>query len=110
MKKIINFFKQKNVIVWVINFTLSIVLLFVGYKVTRNKFINLNGEGSAKEATVIEVLDKSEESYEVDGEKQITYNITFKAKLSNLFLFIIFSIPRAINGNNITPSIHITFM
>lgn len=81
MKKIINFFKQKNVIVWVINFTISFALLFVGYKVTRNKFINLNGESSAQEATVLEVLDKSEESYEVDGEKQITYNITFKAKL-----------------------------
>ena len=77
------FLKNKNVIVWIINFVISICLIFVGYKITKSKYIALNGDGAAKEAVVTEIIDKNESSYEVDGVKNTEIEIIFKAKLKN---------------------------
>ncbi len=75
------FLKNKNLIVWIINFIVSIALIIVGYKITKNKYISLNGNGAAKEAVVTEVVDRKENSYEVEGKKSKTVEIIFKAKL-----------------------------
>ncbi len=75
------FLKNKNVIIWIINFVISVALMFVGYKITKNKYISLNGEGAAKEAIVTEVVDKNENTYEADGKKTKTVEVIFKAKL-----------------------------
>lgn len=81
--KILNFIKKKNTIIWIINFVVSVVLMIVGYKITQSKYIALNGEGSAKEAVVMEITNKEESSYDVDGVKHINTEIYFKAKLKN---------------------------
>ena len=54
------FLKNKNVIIWIINFIVSVALIFVGYKVTRSKYIALSGDNAAKEAVVTEVVNKAE--------------------------------------------------
>ena len=77
------FLKNKNLVIWIINFLVSIVLLIAGYKFTKNKYIILNGEGAAKEGIVTEIVDKNESSYEVDGKKSTNIEITFKAKLKD---------------------------
>ena len=75
------FLKNKNVIIWIINFIISIALMFVGYKITKNKYISLNGNNAAKEAVVTEVVDRNESTYEADGKETKTIEIIFKAKL-----------------------------
>ena len=77
------FLKNKNVIIWIINFVVSVALIIVGYKITKSKYIALNGEGSAKEAVVTEIIDKNESSYDVDGKKTTTIDVIFKAKLKS---------------------------
>lgn len=77
------FLKNKNVIIWIINFIISVALIFVGYKVTRNKYIALNGTGAAKYAVVTEVMNKAESKYEVDGRETKTIEVLFKAKLED---------------------------
>ena len=62
---------------------ISVILLFAGYKITKNEYIALNSDGNAKKAIVTEITDKVESSYEVDGVKYITTEIYFKAKLEN---------------------------
>ncbi|MBQ4634350.1 MAG: YibE/F family protein [Bacilli bacterium] len=81
--RFINFLKQKNTIIWILNFVISVILLFAGYKITKNEYIALNSDGNAKKAIVTEITDKVESSYEVDGVKYITTEIYFKAKLEN---------------------------
>ena len=76
------FLKNKNTIIWIINFVISIVLIFVGYKITKNKYIALSGNGAAKEAVVTEIIDKNESSYDVDGKITKTVEVIFKAKLT----------------------------
>ncbi len=77
------YLKNKNVIAWIINFILSIALLFVGYKLTKNKYIKLNGENAAIEATVTEIVKKNETSYEYEGRQNKNIEIIFKAKLKD---------------------------
>ena len=77
------YLKNKNVITWIINFILSIALLFVGYKLTKNKYIKLNGENAAIEATVTEIVKKNETSYEYEGKQNKNIEIIFKAKLKD---------------------------
>ncbi len=77
------FLKNKNVIIWIINFVISVALMFVGYKITKNKYISLNNSGAAKEAVVTEVVDKNENTYEADGKKTKTVEVIFKAKLKD---------------------------
>ena len=77
------FLKNKNTIVWIINFTISLVLLFMGYKFTKSKYIQLNGENASQEAVVTEVVDRNETSYGVPGDENKTIEITFKAKLKS---------------------------
>ena len=81
--KFFNFLKKKNTIIWIINFIVSVVLIIVGYKITQSKYIALNGENSSKEAVVTEIINKEESSYEVDGIKHTTAEISFKAKLKD---------------------------
>ena len=54
------FLKNKNVIVWIITFVISTALILVGYKITKNKYISLNGNDSAKEAVVEEIINRNE--------------------------------------------------
>ena len=77
------YLKNKNVIAWIINFILSIALLFVGYKLTKNKYIKLTGENAAIEATVTEIVKKNETSYEYEGKQNKNIEIIFKAKLKD---------------------------
>jgi len=81
--KFFNFLKKKNTIIWIINFIVSVVLIIVGYKITQSKYIALNGEDSSKEAVVTEIINKEESSYEIDGIKHTTAEISFKAKLKD---------------------------
>lgn len=81
--KLKNFFKNKTIIVWTITFIVSIVLLFIGFKLTKSKYISFNESESAKEAIVTKILKKEESSYEVDNKKNITTEIYFEAKLKD---------------------------
>ena len=73
------FLKNKNVIVWIITFVISTALILVGYKITKNKYISLNGNDSAKEAVVEEIINRNENTY--NDEKSI--EVIFKAKLKS---------------------------
>ncbi len=77
------FLKNKKLIVWILTFVVSSALIFFGYKITKSKYIALNGDSAAKEAVVTEVIDKNETSYEADGKTNKTIEVIFKGKLKN---------------------------
>ena len=79
----LKYLKNKNVIIWIINFVISVALLFIGYKITKSKYIQLNGKNAAKEAVVTEVVKENETSYEYNGKQNKNIEIIFKAKLED---------------------------
>ena len=81
--KFLKFFTKKETIIWISTFVISLVLLIIGSSYTKSKYIALTGEESALNAKVINISDRVDSSYDIDGKKVKSTEVYFDCELED---------------------------